>query len=62
MHENPELIGLIDRQIGMAERVFSALPEAETHDIPLLGRTSNAAALIAGLHPVSLNPLYQEHP
>jgi hypothetical protein len=49
MKENAELIGLIERQVVMAEWLFAAVNEAEARDIPLLGRTPNAAVLVAGL-------------
>ena len=49
MKEKAELIGALERQILLAEKVFAAIEEAESRDVALLGRTGNAAVLIAGL-------------
>ena len=49
MKEKAELISVIERQIGLAERLFAAVEKAEIRDVALLGRTGNAAVLMAGL-------------
>ncbi len=49
MKERAELIGAIERQIRLADKIFAAIAEAESRDIALLGRTANAAVLLAGL-------------
>lgn len=47
--ENAELSSLLARQIGHADRIFKNIQEAISRDVPLLGRTGNAAVLVAGL-------------
>lgn len=44
-----ELVGVIDRQLEQAERLYQAVRLALSRDIPLIGRTGNAAVMIAGL-------------
>ena len=44
-----ELVGVLEKQIVLSRRIRSAIDEAVTHDLPLLGRTGNAAVLLAGL-------------
>jgi len=44
-----ELISLIEKQIGLANMLLAAIDTAENHDIPKLGKTGNAAVMVAGL-------------
>ena len=44
-----ELVSLIEKQLGLLERIHSSIIEAMERDVPLLGRTGNAAVLVAGL-------------
>lgn len=46
---NAELVALIEKQIRLAQSIRSAIAQAVEHDVPLLGRTGNAAVLVAGL-------------
>ncbi|MGA2545359.1 MAG: hypothetical protein ABSF43_02335 [Rectinemataceae bacterium] len=48
-HRNAELVGIIEKQLILIERIHSSLALAMEHDVPLLGRTGNAAVLVAGL-------------
>jgi hypothetical protein len=46
---NAELAAVIEKQIRLAQSIRSAIAQAMEHDVPLLGRTGNAAILVAGL-------------
>jgi hypothetical protein len=46
---NAELVGLIEKQLLQLGRIHSSIAGAVEHDVPLLGRTGNAAVLVAGL-------------
>ncbi|MDA8426800.1 MAG: hypothetical protein M0Z80_11750 [Treponema sp.] len=46
---NAELAAVIEKQIRLAQNIRSAITQAMEHDVPLLGRTGNAAVLVAGL-------------
>jgi len=48
-HLNAELVGIIERQLTLLDRIRSSVGGAVEHDIALLGRTGNAAVLVAGL-------------
>ena len=47
--KNAELMGILDKQCGIAERLFGSINDAMAEDVPKLGRTGNAAVMIAGL-------------
>ncbi len=47
--EIKELISLIEKQIDLANILLTAIDNAETHDVPKLGRSGNAAVMVAGL-------------
>lgn len=44
-----ELISIIQKQLVFANRIHDAIQKAIEQDVPCLGRTSNAAIMIAGL-------------
>jgi hypothetical protein len=46
---NAELAALIERQILLAARIRASIAQAVERDVPLIGRTGNAAVLVAGL-------------
>lgn len=46
---NAELVGLIEKQLFQLGRIHSSIADAIGRDVPLLGRTGNAAVLVAGL-------------
>jgi hypothetical protein len=46
---NVELVGMIEKQALLLERIRSSIAQAVEHDVPLLGRSANAAVLVAGL-------------
>ena len=46
---NAELVGVIERQLVLSARLFAAVGEAMSRDVPRLGRTGNAAVMVAGL-------------
>jgi hypothetical protein len=46
---NAELAGLLERQLDHTERIFAALEKAMAEDVPALGRSGNAAVMVAGL-------------
>jgi hypothetical protein len=46
---NAELAGLIEKQLRQARKIRAAIAQAVERDVPLLGRTGNAAVLVAGL-------------
>ena len=48
-NKNAELIGLIGKQLVFADRLHGAVFVAMSEDVPRIGRTSNAAVMIAGL-------------
>jgi len=48
-HKIAELVGLIEKQVILLSRIRTSIDEAIGHDLPLLGRTGNAAVLLAGL-------------
>lgn len=47
--EVKELVSLIEKQMQLANILLTAIDKAETDDVPMLGRTGNAAVLVAGL-------------
>ena len=47
--KNAELIGLIGKQLVFADRLYGAVNTAMSVDVPRIGKTSNAAVMIAGL-------------
>lgn len=47
--KNRELIGILAKQQGLANRLFDSINEAMEQDIPKLGKTGNAAVMVAGL-------------
>lgn len=47
--EQKELISLIEKQLQKADLLRGAITEAQTQDVPKLGRTGNAAVMMAGL-------------
>lgn len=44
-----ELSSLIEKQIDLANMLVDAIDKAETQDIPKLGKSGNAAVMVAGL-------------
>jgi len=48
-HRNAELIGIIEKQLKLLDRINESIGQAIGHDVPLLGKTGNAAVLVAGL-------------
>jgi hypothetical protein len=46
---NAELVGIIEKQLTLLGRIRASIGDAVKRDIPLLGRTGNAAVLLAGL-------------
>jgi len=46
---NAELVGLIEKQLEIGNRLFDAVGAAMEHDVPRIGRTGNAAVMVAGL-------------
>lgn len=44
-----ELSGLIEKQLTHAERIFASLEKAMNEDVQVLGRSGNAAVMVAGL-------------
>jgi hypothetical protein len=44
-----ELIGIIEKQIQRMDALYASITEAFDRDVALLGRTSNAGVMIAGL-------------
>jgi hypothetical protein len=44
-----ELIGIIEKQVSMSDSIFSAIGQAFDRDAPMLGRSGNAAVMVAGL-------------
>jgi hypothetical protein len=47
--EARELISLIEKQMHLADVLLAAIERAEAHDVPQLGKTGNAAVMVAGL-------------
>lgn len=47
--ENKELWSLIGKQLQLANTLLAAIERADKVDIPALGRTGNAAVMLAGL-------------
>jgi hypothetical protein len=47
--KNAELIGILEKQLVFADRLYAAVREAMAQDVPRLGKTSNAAVMVAGL-------------
>ncbi len=47
--ELKELISLIEKQVQLANVLLDAIEKAEAQDIPKLGKTGNAAVMVAGL-------------
>ncbi len=48
-HSNAELVVLIEKQLDLLKLIHASITVAVEHDVPLLGRTGNAAILVAGL-------------
>jgi len=46
--KNAELAAVIEKQIRLAESIRAAIKQAMERDVPLLGRTGNAAVLVSG--------------
>ena len=46
---NRELIGVLKKQLTISDRIFTSIQEAISRDVPKIGRTNNAAVMIAGL-------------
>ncbi len=44
-----ELISLIEKQVQLANVLLAAIEKAEAQDVPKLGKTGNAAVMVAGL-------------
>jgi hypothetical protein len=47
--DNAELIGLIRKQLELVNKLYNAIDAAIEHDVPQIGRTGNAAVMVAGL-------------
>lgn len=47
--ETAELLGLIEKNLQSLEQIFESLETALELDVPTLGRTGNAALIVAGL-------------
>lgn len=46
---NRELVGVLKKQLTISDRIFTSIQEAISRDVPKIGRTDNAAVMIAGL-------------
>lgn len=46
---NAELVGVLEKQLLFVDRLRVAVDAAITQDVPCIGKTSNAAVMIAGL-------------
>ncbi len=44
-----ELVGIIQKNLDMLERMFSSLAELYQKELPLIGRTDRSALMVAGL-------------
>ncbi len=47
--EAKELAGLIEKQVELSGKLMQAIEKAKSEDLPKLGRTANAAVMLAGL-------------
>ena len=49
VRDNAELVGLINRQLELGNRLYDAVDMAIKNDVPKIGKTGNAAVMVAGL-------------
>ena len=47
--DSAELIGLIKKQLMLGDKIFRGIGEAIEKDVPKIGKTGNAAVMVAGL-------------